>query len=281
MKKGLLLLLLAPLLQAAELASGISEERIEAILRELPEEARAAWLDEQKLRSLIEQLALNRIAAEEAKGLGALKDPLLQAQLQNETEKLLARWRVAKLKEEVSKRDLTEAARDYYEAHKEQFRSLPKLEIYEIQIDPARWGKEKAKERLKEVIERLKKGEEFSRLAREFSDDPYAKEGGYVGWVDKRHLRIPALWPDLERMELGEWRWFETDLGYHIVKVTGKRPSRQLSFEEAKPLVLKRVREELAEKAVKAYLEELRQNHPVKIDKKALQDFIARQKKGL
>jgi len=274
MKRSLLLLLVSRSLLGAELAPGISDLRLKAILSDLPREARSYWLSEEKLVPLIEQLYLNRMVAEEARKLGALQDPLLRAKLANETEKILAKWRLSKLEEEIDRRDLTEAAREYFEAHREAFKTLPKVEVYHIQINPARWGKEEAKRRLEEVLERLKKGEPFTELAKNYSDDLSASKGGYIGWVDKRKLRIPTVWPEISKLEVGAWTWFETNFGYHIVKVTGKKPARQLTFEEAKPQVLAKLKEKLLKQATEAYLEEVKRNHPVEINREALRRLI-------
>jgi foldase protein PrsA len=76
-----------------------------------------------------------------------------------------------------------------------------------------------------EILERLLAGEEFGRLAAEFSIDvETSAAGGDLGWIVRGAL--PAL---LEETVFGlqpedDPQIVETDEGYHIVRVIGRRP---------------------------------------------------------
>ena len=69
--------------------------------------------------------------------------------------------------------------------------------------------------------------EDFGKLARETSDDQYAeKTGGYVGWINA--LRTPYSFENAAySTPVGSVsNPIRTFLGYHIIKVTGKRASQ-------------------------------------------------------
>ncbi|MGD2215966.1 MAG: peptidylprolyl isomerase [Gemmatimonadales bacterium] len=78
--------------------------------------------------------------------------------------------------------------------------------------------------RLAEAIrERARAGEDFSRLARQYSQDPTSNsQGGYLGWVDRGHLLGDVDAP-LLAMQPGEIsETVRSAFGYHIFKVTDR-----------------------------------------------------------
>jgi peptidyl-prolyl cis-trans isomerase SurA len=81
----------------------------------------------------------------------------------------------------------------------------------------------------KELIARLAKGEDFAKLAAQYSKDIYtAKDGGDVYYQVAGKIKIPALEDALYALEAGQvypepvWSGY----GYHVLKVTDKRPRR-------------------------------------------------------
>lgn len=79
-------------------------------------------------------------------------------------------------------------------------------------------GSEKA---ARDVIRRLKKGEDFEALAREFSTDPSKEFGGDIGTFKKGEL-LPELEKALRDLDIGEIGGpVRTDRGFHILKRTG------------------------------------------------------------
>jgi parvulin-like peptidyl-prolyl isomerase len=66
-------------------------------------------------------------------------------------------------------------------------------------------------------------GEDFGRLAREYSHDPTsAHQGGYLGWVGRDHFltTLDAVLLEMQPGEVSET--VRTSLGYHIFKVTDR-----------------------------------------------------------
>ncbi len=86
--------------------------------------------------------------------------------------------------------ELTDAKiRKYYEENPEKFTEPEKIHIWVIllKVDPSSsmmiW--EDTKHKAMKLVSRLKKGEDFEALAKEFSDDESAKKGGDMGFVHK------------------------------------------------------------------------------------------------
>jgi len=79
------------------------------------------------------------------------------------------------------------------------------------------------RERAEALVEDLRAGEDFARVAAEISDGPEALSGGDLGWRPPQ--RLPALFLDaVEDMEPGDISEpLESANGYHILRLTDQR----------------------------------------------------------
>ncbi len=126
---------------------------------------------------------------------------------------------------------------DYYEKHREDFLLREQRQVLLIAVQAADFGGEKAAaaRKAQEIVEALRKGEDFAALARRHSKGPAADRGGDQGWMKKGSL-IPALDDVVFRLKPGEFSGpVEVPDGYVVVKVAGVRPASQLSLAEARP----------------------------------------------
>jgi parvulin-like peptidyl-prolyl isomerase len=90
---------------------------------------------------------------------------------------------------------------------------------------PVKRTPEEARLRALDVIQRLKKGEDFSTLVAEFSDDPSAKTNkgdlGYFVWGKMVSAFFDASW----KLEIGQISEpVESQYGYHIIRLDDRRP---------------------------------------------------------
>lgn len=94
--------------------------------------------------------------------------------------------------------------------------------------------KEEAKKKAEDILKKVKAGEEFSALAKEYSDDPgSASKGGDLGFFTKGQMVKPFEEAAFS-MKVGEISdLVESEFGYHIIKVTDK-VDEQLSLEDKK-----------------------------------------------
>jgi len=118
---------------------------------------------------------------------------------------------------------------------KKFFNAIPKdslptfnktVEVGEIQFNPKLTEVEKSYYRGKaqELLDRIKKGEDFGALARLYSQDPgSALQGGDLGFADRTtFVKEFAAWAF--RLKAGELSpVFETDFGYHFLQVIERR----------------------------------------------------------
>ncbi|MEO7207948.1 MAG: SurA N-terminal domain-containing protein [Steroidobacteraceae bacterium] len=85
------------------------------------------------------------------------------------------------------------------------------------------------------ILKRAEAGEDFSKLAKEFSQDPgSAAQGGDLGWSERKVFVGPFADAAFS-MKVDEIRGpVKTQFGYHILKLDGIQPPTVKTFEQAK-----------------------------------------------
>ncbi len=96
----------------------------------------------------------------------------------------------------------------------------------------------------KELVERLRAGEDFAELARQYSDDPGSRDnGGELGWFGRGRM-VPEFEEAAFSLEPGEISDpVKTQFGYHIIQVLEKDPARPVE-----PFILERRKAEAYQK---------------------------------
>ncbi len=93
--------------------------------------------------------------------------------------------------------------------------------------------KTEARKKAEEILARIKSGEDFGALAKEFSADPGSRErGGDLGYCERRRFIIEFEEPAF-KLKVGEVSDIvETKFGFHIIKCTGEQEYPPFSEQE-------------------------------------------------
>jgi peptidyl-prolyl cis-trans isomerase C len=95
-----------------------------------------------------------------------------------------------------------------------------------------------AEDKIKAIIARLNKGEDFAKLATELTEDPSGKaNGGDLGFFTKDQM-VPEFADAAFGLEAGKISApVKTQFGWHVIKVEEKRTKPQPTFDEVKPQI--------------------------------------------
>jgi peptidyl-prolyl cis-trans isomerase C len=95
-----------------------------------------------------------------------------------------------------------------------------------------------AEDKIKAVIARLKKGEDFVKVAGEVTEDPSGKaNGGDLGYFTKEQM-VPEFSDVAFKLDKGQISDpVKTQFGWHVIKVEDKRTKPMPTFEEVKPQI--------------------------------------------
>jgi peptidyl-prolyl cis-trans isomerase C len=111
----------------------------------------------------------------------------------------------------------------------------------------------------KAIIDQLKGGADFAKLAKEKSKDPGAAEGGDLGYFTKDQM-VPEFADVAFKMYPGQLsNPVKTQFGWHVIKVEDKRTKQPPEFEKVKD----QIEAYLARKAQSDFIAKLRQSAKV------------------
>ncbi len=148
-----------------------------------------------------------------------------------------------------------EEIESYYRDHQDLYGVPEQRRVAHILIAVEGEDEEAARKKAEEVYAKLKSGEDFAALAKEYSDDPgSASQGGDLGYIEKG-----VLDPEFDEVafSLGQGEVSEpvrTAFGYHIIRVEEIKPGHIKPLDEVRSEVERELR---IEKAQKRYLDEL------------------------
>ena len=129
-----------------------------------------------------------------------------------------------------------------------------------------------AEDKVKAVIVRLKKGEDFAKVATEVTEDPSGKaNGGDLGYFTKEQM-VPEFSDAAFKLETGQISEpVKTQFGWHVIKVEDKRTKQAPKFEDVKAqienFVVRKAQAELVTK-LRADAKIERMDKPAKTEEK-------------
>jgi peptidyl-prolyl cis-trans isomerase C len=202
--------------------------------------------DSPELRQVIKEELINReVLAQESARLGLDKTSEAQAQWAQVRQTFL----VELLLNDLIKRNPiadTEVKAEY----DRQMAAMAGSEQYKIALVVL-----PTEDAAKATLARLRKGENFAKVASEVSIDPSRKDGGAVGWVLPGQI-LPAIANVMVNLTKGSLvaAPIQTPTGWNIIRVEDKRPFKAPTFDEAK----NETRQMLAQKQRFEFVKKLR-----------------------
>ena len=150
----------------------------------------------------------------------------------------------------------------FYIEHIERFKNPDQIRVSHILIiipqDADDMLVETFRHKGKMILERLHRGEDFGEIARLYSDDASAKNGGDLGFFKRGDL-LPELERSSFNLQRGELSGLiRTKMGFHIIKVTEKKEGSVIPYEEVMEKVKNQYIEEESQRLYKAWLQKLR-----------------------
>ncbi|MCX8069264.1 MAG: peptidyl-prolyl cis-trans isomerase [Thermodesulfovibrionales bacterium] len=152
--------------------------------------------------------------------------------------------------------------KDYYEKHKNEFMISNQVRLSQIVV------KDEAKAR--EVFERLQKGEDFAKVAKEMSvDKNSAKSGGDLGYFKRGELNkeLDNIAFRLKKDEISNPIPLKD--GIHFIKVTDTKGTIQ-EFEKVKPFISQKTFAEKQRTTFEKIIDDTKKKYKIEINKEAL-----------
>ena len=151
--------------------------------------------------------------------------------------------------------------KDYYDGNLETFKKPEQVRASHILIkvdqgaDQAK--KAEARTKIESLQTKLKKGEDFGALAKEYSEGPSGPKGGDLGFFGRGQM-VKPFEDAAFTMKPGQVsNMVETRFGYHLIMVTDRTPEGTFSYEEVKDRLEQYLKQQKVQEAIAAYVKTL------------------------
>ena len=150
----------------------------------------------------------------------------------------------------------------FYEANQKRYMSPEIMRVSHILVHTP--------EDAENILQEINAGSLFEDMARAKSIDPTAQNGGDIGYFPKGQLmpEFEKACGDLEIEEISGV--VKTALGYHIIKLTDRKPPKKRPLEQVTDDIMTRLRNIKRQEIFGALLQKLRNETPIFVNKEVL-----------
>jgi len=227
------------------------------------------WADTEILQEVLGKYLRRDLLLAEAERQRLDRSEKFQMMLGSVKEDLMAQ----KFTAEVLEKDMTiseEELKEYYRENQGKFRVAAEYHLREISV--------KTEELAQDIIQRLKWGEDFAKLARENTLRTHLKEqGGDMGYL--KSYQYPGLYQAASRMKIGETSQpILVGGNWSVIKLEGVKEGGTKPFKEARAEIERFLVSKKKREVYESYLNPLRQEFPITINQQTLEKTIDREK---
>ncbi len=212
------------------------DERISALKQRFP--------SEEEFKKTIEKLGLN------------------EAGLRSQFEKELAIKALLDKKFAGKVTVTDQEMKKFYDENPDYFKTPERVRashiLVKVEPNASEADKAKARQKIEDIQKKVKKGEDFAALAKQYSDCPSSAKGGDLDYFQRGQM-VGPFQDAAFAMNVGDVSDIvETQFGYHLIKVTDKKPAGTVSFEEAKDKIKSYLEQQKMGEEVNQYAAQLK-----------------------
>lgn len=153
----------------------------------------------------------------------------------------------------------------YYKNNPDYFANEDRVELKQILIREGSRTPEEAKSFADSLVAKLKQGQSFEELAKNFSEGAEAADGGQMGWISRGQL-MGDIDQQVFSLKPGEvTEPLHSSLGYHIFKVVQKEQSTLKPLAEVKDEIQDLLFKQKLKQRLEAWTEGLKKNAYISI----------------
>ncbi len=231
--------------RAKEIGVTVEEKDVDAAIKDIQQKNN---IEEQQFEEMLERTGYT---------LDKYREEIKERILISKVTGMEIRSKIKVLEKDVKK---------YYKDHKDEFSTPEEVNARHILIAFKEGvSPEKIKQKSGEIYGRLKKGENFASLARLYSDDGTAADGGNLGYF-RRGMMVAEFEEAAFSLKIDEvGRPVKTEFGYHIIQVTERKERQAVPFQEARSEIEGKLRQKKWKEKFKEIMDELKSRNYVEI----------------
>jgi len=222
-----------------------------------------------EVEAIVDDIKKQNKATQQDLEMALAKEGMTFEQYKTQIEKRVLRTKLVQWSVKVEPKASEKQLRDFYEQNAERYKTpetfRPAHILFGIPKEAPPEKVQEVRKKCQEVLERIRKGEDFGEMALLYSQDPSAKERGDLGYFKKGEL-LPAFEKELNRLRVGEVGGIiRTEFGFHLIKLLDRRGGTPMPFEEAKARVQREYFESEMDRAVRRFITSLKEKSVIDI----------------
>jgi peptidyl-prolyl cis-trans isomerase C len=257
----------------------VTEADYEARMADLPPQFKSQYSTPQQKRDFVDRLLEEKVWSEAALAAKVDARPDVEKQLMGQRRDLLIRTYLGEVMQKAPPPSDSMVAA-YYSAHQAEYMSEEQIKVRHIQVADEKTAKD--------VLSQLKKGGDFTALAKKYSTDAATKDkGGELGAVGKT-----GFFGSLGRQQaLADSAWkaplnvpqgpVKTGLGWHVYEVTDKVPPKPRALEEIKGVIVRQLTQQANEDFYKRTLAQEKLDLHLSVDTAAVSAIVNAKKSAV
>lgn len=211
---------------------------------------------EEMNKEVVNELVYQTLLYEDAMEKGMDKDDEFTQVLEKTKESMLKTYALGKLLATISVTD--DEIKKFYQDNKDVFKENESANASHILVAE--------EDKANEIYEKVKNGEDFASLAKEFSTCPSKEKGGELGTFTRGQM-VKEFEDAVFNNEVGAiTEPVKTQFGYHIIKINDKNEGRDLAFDEVKDKIATQVRRQKEQALYNEKITELKEKYQVKMN---------------
>jgi peptidyl-prolyl cis-trans isomerase C len=160
-------------------------------------------------------------------------------------------------------------ARDFYAKNPDKFKRADTVRASHILLradaKAPEAARKQARTRIEALLKRARRGEDFAALAKQHSQDGSARQGGDLGYFE-REAMVPPFSQAAFSLEPGEISDIvTTDFGYHIIKVTDRKPAATVPYEQVSPQIVDFLSKQKKQERASQFIDEARKRARIEV----------------
>lgn len=157
----------------------------------------------------------------------------------------------------------------YYKDNYDQFQNMDDVNMMAIflRVDPQGGlnAENAVRQQAENILEKIKGGEDFAKMAQKYSQGPGAERGGRLGPVKANDL-LPSMRQALGELKPGQVsEVLQIPQGFVIMKLIDRSGDKGLALEEVKEQIRSKLSQQKTEQLFKDWMKQLRSENYVKI----------------
>lgn len=252
------------------------------MIKMMPPSYKSMFSNIEQMKKLLDVQVNSILFSQEAKRLKLDQEPTVKESIEEINNRILMKALVdEKVNKNITVTD--KEIEEYYKNNQDEFKIPEKVKVSHIliKVDPEATEKvkEEKKAKAEEILAKAKAGEDFSALAKQYSEDKKTgKRGGVVGFFAKgsKDLEFEKAAFSLKKNEVSNL--VLTKKGHHIIKLLDKKESKKKNLEEATSSIRNKLKQKKSREGYEKLLNDLKTKNKVVIYEDVLTKIVEESK---